>query len=700
VGLLNSGILESTTSSGAFAPISDSPHARFNVATRLVPPEGGAKNAATSPESGDSASVFRLVAEALPHGVVLIGSDGVITLVNQTLERLFGYSRKELIGQSIDVLFRDFRQAASEEYASGSFSDPPVELRPVEAALRLLARRSDGFEFPVEIHLNPVSNEKAAHLLVTVVEIAEGQTTVNKLRPSVQDQVHFVPLVADLTEQFINLPVEQLDHAIRDGLRRICETLDVDRCAFDRIHANGSPDRVLSWERPGIPPHSVPTLNGFPWTLETVLAGKVAVFSTSDQIPSPVDRATYEQTGTRSSVMVPLSVAGKVAGVIGFHRVRRERAWELETLQRVRVVASVFGNILARRQRDEAIAGALAEVKQLRDRLQDKDVYFRPEVPGVPGVDEQLGTNRIVGKSAAIRLVLEQVKQVASTDSTVLLLGETGTGKELFATQVHELSARRGAAMVRVNCSAIPSALIESELFGREKGAFTGALSRQAGRFELADRSSIFLDEIGDLPLEVQVKLLRVLEERQIERLGSPKPIRVDTRIIAATHRDLEQRITDGTFREDLFYRMNVFPIRVPPLRDRVEDIPLLIWRFVGEFSKAFGKRIDAISPENMAALQRYPWPGNIRELRNIVERAMIVATGPHLTITPPMASVPAATRSTKLIEVETDHIRSVLESTAWRIRGLGGAADRLGLKPTTLETRMAKLGLRRPKPA
>ena len=694
MGLLNSGILESTTSSGAFAGVPVGTHSRFNIATRLVLPEGGAKIATATAAGGDSAGVFRLVAEALPHGVVLIGSDGVITLVNQTLERLFGYSREDLIGQSIDVLFRDFRQAASKEYASGPFPDPPVELRPVEATLRLLAKRSDGFEFPVEIHLNPVSTAKAAHLLVTVVEIAEGQTALSELRPSVQDQAHFVPLIADITEQFINLPVEQLDHAIRDGLRRICEMLDVDRCAFDRIHANGSPDRVLSWERPGIPPHAVPTLNGFPWTFETVLAGNVAVFSTPDQIPSPIDRASYEQTGTRSSVMVPLSVGGKVAGVIGFHKVRCEHAWELETLQRVRVVASVFGNVLARRQRDEAIAGALDEVRHLRDRLQDKGVYLRQEV------EEQLGTNRIVGKSAAIRLVLEQVKQVASTDSTVLLLGETGTGKELFATQVHELSARRAAAMVRVNCSAIPSALIESELFGREKGAFTGALSRQAGRFELADRSSIFLDEIGDLPLEVQVKLLRVLEERQIERLGSPKPIRVDTRIIAATHRDLEQRITDGTFREDLFYRMNVFPIRVPPLRDRVEDIPLLVWRFVGEFSKAFGKRIDAISPENMAALQRYPWPGNIRELRNIVERAMIVATGPRLTIAPPMASVAAGKRSTRLIDVETDHIRSVLENTAWRIRGVGGAADRLGLRPTTLETRMAKLGLSRPKPA
>ena len=245
--------------------------------------------------------------------------------------------------------------------------------------------------------------------------------------------------------------------------------------------------------------------------------------------------------------------------------------------------------------------------------------------------------------------------------------------------------------------AAIPATLIESELFGREKGAYTGALARQVGRFELAHRSTIFLDEIGDLPPDVQVKLLRVLEERQIERLGSPRPITVDTRIIAATHRNLEQRISEGTFREDLYYRLNVFPIHVPPLRERVEDIPLLVWRFVEEFSKAFGKRIDSIDKDNLAALQQYPWPGNIRELRNVVERAMIVATQQRLTIPVPQASAAAVRRSARLVDVEKEHIRAVLESTAWRIRGVGGAAERLGLKPTTLETRMAKLGIIRP---
>jgi transcriptional regulator with GAF, ATPase, and Fis domain len=307
---------------------------------------------------------------------------------------------------------------------------------------------------------------------------------------------------------------------------------------------------------------------------------------------------------------------------------------------------------------------------------------------------ERLGVGTIVGESAAVRRVLEQAHQVAPRDSTVLLLGETGTGKELFATEIHERSGRSGRAMVRVNCSAIPATLMESELFGRERGAFTDAVARQIGRFELADQSTIFLDEIGDLPPDIQVKLLRVLEERQIERLGSPKGIHVDVRVVAATHRNLEQRIAEEAFREDLYYRLNVFPIRVPPLRERVEDIPLLLWRFVDEFSRAFGKRIDTIPRENMAALQRYPWPGNIRELRNVVERAMIVATGPELVVAVPST---ATRRSEKLVDVEREHIRAVLDGSGWRVRGAGGAATRLGLKPTTLETRMSRLGLKRP---
>jgi transcriptional regulator with GAF, ATPase, and Fis domain len=303
----------------------------------------------------------------------------------------------------------------------------------------------------------------------------------------------------------------------------------------------------------------------------------------------------------------------------------------------------------------------------------------------------------IVGESALIRQTLEQARQVAATDATVLLLGETGTGKELLATFIHEQSVRRARPMVRVNCAAIPGTLLESEMFGHEKGAFTGAVDRQIGRFELANRSTIFFDEIGELPIEAQVKLLRVLEERQIERLGSPEPIRVNTRVIAATHRTLEKQIAAGAFREDLFYRLNVFPVRVPALRERPEDIPLLVWRFVEEFSRRFDKRITTISRDDMTALQRYPWPGNIRELRNVVERSMITSTGEQLTVTLPRPLRAMDRRSDRLADVVKAHVHQVLESTGWRIRGSNGAAERLGLRPTTLETRMAKLGLVRP---
>ena len=510
-----------------------------------------------------------------------------------------------------------------------------------------------------------------------------------------QGQLDFERLIAQLSVEFINLPADQVDESIRHALQRIGEILHIERCAFFRLEPDGQMVRPVSWQKTGTPPIPpvVPGSAHIPWTLERIRGGHLMVISSVDDIPNPVDRETYRQIGIRASIGVPLSVGGQILGAVGFSMLTSGRTWEPDTVHRLKVVGSAFANVLARRQSEEALSNALAEVKRLSDQLLAENLYLRREV------QQRLGPGLIVGQSLAIKAVLEQVAQVAPTDSTVLLLGETGTGKELFAAQIHELSGRHERAMVRVNCSAIPSTLIESELFGREKGAYTGALARQAGRFELADRSTIFLDEIGELPPEVQIKLLRVLEERRFERLGSPKSIAVDTRIIAATHRDLEQRIASGAFREDLFYRLNVFPIRVPPLRERVEDIPLLVWRFVDEFSKAFGKPIEAIPRETMAALQQYSWPGNIRELRNVVERAMIVATGPRLTVALPAPTAASTKRSSKLMDVEKEHIRAVLESAGWRIRGGGGAAERLGLKPTTLETRMAKLGLRRPKP-
>ncbi len=347
-------------------------------------------------------------------------------------------------------------------------------------------------------------------------------------------------------------------------------------------------------------------------------------------------------------------------------------------------------DITERRNHETHLRNALEEVQRLQAQLQQENRYLRQEVKSIQG------HTRIVGQSAALDRVLALVEQVAPTASSVLLLGETGTGKELFATAIHEGSPRRNRPVVRVNCAAMPAALIESELFGREKGAYTGALARQIGRFEMASGSTIFLDEISELPLESQAKLLRVLQEKEIERLGSPKLIKVDVRVIAATNRDLLKAVAEGRFREDLYYRLNVFPITVPPLRERREDIPLLVWTFVEEFSKAMGKPVEAIAQSSLQALQQYAWPGNVRELRNVIERAMILASGSTLKIDLPGAAAPVSRGLMTLAEAEREHIQRVLETTGGRIRGIGGAAEILGLKPTTLESRMAKLGLHR----
>jgi transcriptional regulator with GAF, ATPase, and Fis domain len=285
---------------------------------------------------------------------------------------------------------------------------------------------------------------------------------------------------------------------------------------------------------------------------------------------------------------------------------------------------------------------------------------------------------------------------VAITGSTVLIQGETGTGKELLARAIHTQSARRDRPMIKLNCAALPATLIEAELFGREKGAYTGATSRQIGRFEAANGSTIFLDEIGELPLELQSKLLRVLQEGQIERLGSNDPVTVDVRVIAATNRDLARFVKEGRFREDLYYRLHVFPISIPPLRDRKEDIPLLVWSMVKELGLSFGKSIENISKKNMDSLELYTWPGNIRELRNTIERAMILNNGPTLVVDIANSSAETAPITYSLKNVERLHIIATLEKTGWRVRGKNCAADLLEVPPSTLESKMKRLSIHR----
>ena len=624
----------------------------------------------------------RIVADSVPDGMLVVNPAGVITLANHEIERQFGYPRDQLIGQSIDILLPEFRAAHR------AMTVPDAQQ--MGARRELTGRRRNGSEFPVEVGLRALATEPGSSVVASVVDLTARRRAEWTSPLVFERQLEFERLVAELSTSFINLPADRVDDVMRHALRLIGEALDIDRCTFFRIQADGTAITPVFWHKAGVPPPPAPfPLSQSPWVYQTILAGRLVCFENVDDIPKP-DQLGYRSQGARSSVVVPLSVAGAVVGAVGFTSFH-QRSWPPDVVHRLQVFASTFASVLARRESDEALRRALEEASHLRDQLQAENVYLRTEAR------ERQGSGPIVGKSSAVRKVLEQIELVSATDSTVLLLGETGTGKELFGRQIHELSARHARAMVRVNCAAIPATLLESELFGREKGAFTGALSRQVGRFELADHSTIFLDEIGDLPVEVQVKLLRVLEERQIERLGSPKPIRVDIRIIAATHRNLEERIRDGRFREDLFYRLNVFPIHVPPLRDRVDDIPLLVWRFVEEFSKTFARRIDTIDEDDLTALQHYSWPGNIRELRNVVERAIITTSGTRLTIPVPQRSSGAARRSAKLADVEREHIRAVLESGGWRIRGTGGAAEQLGLPPTTLEARLAKLGLKRP---
>jgi len=309
-----------------------------------------------------------------------------------------------------------------------------------------------------------------------------------------------------------------------------------------------------------------------------------------------------------------------------------------------------------------------------------------------------------VGHSAALRHVLQQVETVAPTDSTVLIYGETGTGKELIARAIHDLSSRGKSAFVKLNCAAIPTGLLESELFGHEKGAFTGAVMQRIGRFELADRGTVFLDEVGEIPIELQPKLLRVLQEREFERLGSSRTLRTDARLIAATNRDLGAMVEDRKFRADLFYRLNVFPVKVPSLQERPDDIPLLVRHFVQQFARRMSKAIDTIPSDTMSVLARYHWPGNIRELQNLIERAVILSSGPVLRVPltdlqPQAASAPVRTQET-LEDVERRAILEALDSAGWVISGPKGAASMLGLKRSTLQARMEKLGIRRARAA
>ena len=494
-------------------------------------------------------------------------------------------------------------------------------------------------------------------------------------------------LLLEITNAIMsNLTRETLFHAIVESLRRV---ISFDRAMLPLYDAERDVFTTFALEGPPLPGHAhdVETEIGrrgtaAGWVLDERRPLLKRDLETEKGLPI---EAMLLAAGVRSYVTIPLVARDRTVGALFLASRMPNQYAEDDTrlLEEVgKQIALAIENMLA-----------YEELDRLKAEREQESRYLQEEIKTQHNFEE------IVGQSPAIKQVFQAIETVAPTGATVLILGETGTGKELVARALHNLSPRRDKALVTVNCAALPTGLIESELFGHEKGAFTGAVARRVGRFELAHTGTLFLDEIGDLPLELQPKLLRVLQDGVFERVGTSNTITVDVRVIAATNRDLEAAIREGRFRSDLYYRLNVFPIRVPPLRERTQDLPLLVRYLALKNATRLGRGVPSVPPATMAALQAYAWPGNIRELENVIERAMLLSRGPELDLRGWLPAGGGREREPglqTLDEIQRDHILRVLELTGWRVSGERGAAQLLGIKPTTLEARMKKFGITR----
>ena len=560
------------------------------------------------------------------------------------------------------------------------------------------AHRRLGSLVMASVHRNAYTDEEARFCALVADQIALAMDDAINFYASERAQQR-LELLLDLTNRVVsNLNLREVLREVSANIRRVmnCEGAGIDLPNPDgklSIYALDFPDAPVDIEEGYEPPADDKAS-----AVQVYRTGEPQVLSWEDIQHEGLDRFSI-----RTLAHIPIKGRDGMVGVLSLGT-RREKAFCPDDMAFLTQVAHQVAIAIEN-------ARAFGEVSELKNKLTQEKLYLEDEIRS------ELKFEEIVGRSEALRRVLEQIETVAPTDSTVLILGETGSGKELIARAVHNLSVRKSAAFVKLNCAAIPTGLLESELFGHEKGAFTGAISQRIGRFELANRGTMFLDEIGEVPIELQPKLLRVLQEREFERLGSTRTLRTDARLIAATNRDLEALVSEQKFRSDLFYRLNVFPVRVPSLRERPEDIPLLVRHFVQQYSRRLGKTIDAIPSDTMTALTRYPWPGNIRELQNVIERAVILTTGPVLTVRsddlrpsnqlpmPAATSTPAITSMATpapngnmraaLEEAERQQILAALEKSNWVVAGPEGAAAILGLKRSTLQSRMQKLGIR-----
>ncbi len=594
------------------------------------------------------------ILDFVPDAILLVREDGTVAYANNAAERMFGYRREELLLLDLEMLVPERLRARHAVHRGGYFAVP--QERPMGLGLELHARRKDGSEFPVDISLGYTREEGNPVAVAAIRDISA--------RRRAEEELHEAQELGQLALDALGSHVAVLD---KEGtIRHVNEAwMRFARENEMSSHRRVSPganylDACRAGSRQGSKDAGA-ALTG----ILSVLDGSRDVFEMEYACDSPSEQRWFLMSATH--------LKPPARGALVTHTDLTQRK-------------------MAEIEREKASA----EIARLKERLEVEASYLREEI------ETTHRSSDIVGGRSGLKQVLRKVAQVAATDATVLLRGETGTGKELIARAIHTSSQRSERPLIKVNCAALPSTLIESELFGHEKGAFTGASSRRVGRFELADTGTIFLDEIGDLALDLQAKLLRVLEAGEFERLGSSKTLKTDARVIAATNRDLEAAAANGSFRPDLFYRLKVFPLEIPPLRDRREDIPLLVWHFITERQAAVGRKIETVPLATMERLVSYDWPGNVRELEHVIERSIILSPGSTLmieeTLSAPTAATSVHTSGSQLMaEAERAHILRVLRDCGWKVKGSGNAAERLGLNPSTLRSRMKRLGIERP---
>lgn len=587
----------------------------------------------------ESEARFRQVAETVGDFIWEVDAAGLYTYTSPSVETILGYTPGELAGKKH---FYDL-------------FDPAVRDELKETALRVFANRQPFRAFP---NPNITKDGRIVHLETSGVPVLDETGNLRGYRGS----------DADVTERL------KAQEELRQSERKFRQLHESMRDAFASVDMSGRFREFNSAYQQllGFTEEELRRLTYMELTPERWHASEAEIIQNQVLVRGYSD--VYEKEyRKKDGTVFPVELRTFLI---------RDEADQPAAMW------SIVRDITERKLAEQALMKSYAEIKQLKDRLQAESEYLRAEIK----INQAHG--QIIGRSQGLKRVLHQTEQVAPADCPVLISGETGTGKELIAQEIHRLSARKERVMVLVNCAALPSALVESELFGRERGAYTGALTSQVGRFEVANGSTIFLDEVGELSMEVQAKLLRVLQQGEFQRLGSPKTHKVDVRVVAATNRDLAEDVRKGRFRQDLYYRLKVFPIEIPPLRERTDDIPLLVFSFMEEFSNRMGKKITRIPRKAMEVLQRHSWPGNIRELRNVIEHSAILTAGDTLKLTVLGESPSRDSQPVTLAQAEREHILKTLESTGWRIKGPHGAAARLDLQPSTLYSRMQKLGI------